>query len=128
VITPKLLWVDNGSAGLKIIDKATGIVTFLRDFKNEACQNQISGRTAKSLVKAVVKTPINFKLACITGVASVGAFALGSPVAALSVLAVGLTSIFGVVPKIVDGGIETLSKAFSRWAKDNRKYIQQKFN
>ncbi len=125
VITPKLRWIDKKSLRLKAIDKATGVITFLRAFRKDACKNDISEFTQKALIKAVFKTPLALKSGILVGGLAAGSLALGKVGLSLGILSLGGILIFKVLPQAIDRLVDKGYEGLKNLGSETRNYLNK---
>lgn len=127
VLSPYLSWVEQDNFVLKLLDKATGAVSFLKSLKKEACQGKITKQSANLLFKAVLKTGIN--TAVFAGGVTLMAltFSFGN-LPGMFLSGAGMLFLnFHAVPKLVDVGVDKVSGFINSLSKDVRSYIESRY-
>jgi len=108
----KLSWVDSKSWFKSTLDRATGLVSFLRSLKEESCSGRITNKTASKLLKATGITAINSALG--VGAVKFAALSFANANIALGLtgaLAIGLVGLVLTKPT-VEKGVEKLEQFF----------------
>lgn len=120
----KLSWVDSKSWFNSALDRATGLVSFLRSLKEESCSGRITTKTASKLLKATGITAINSVLGA--GAVKFAALSVANANVALGLtgaLALGLVGL-AITKPIVDRGVEKLGQFFKDLSNSISDYIR----
>lgn len=118
VILPEVTKLNEPTIANRIIDRATGINSWLNQVAVESCEGNLTSKSGNLLAKAVVKTGLNTVTTFGTGALVFVGLAAGSPILVAGSLATGAITAFGVVPwisdVIVNNTIELIDRTMNR--------------